>query len=291
MEQIELLFRKLGQRVSGSEELKNLENRCQKSTRELFGRSEVFRQFLRKFPPGRYSLVEIVYSPDSPWTGPDAEDWQENGYHYDDLIYAGSLLYINFGIALYLTILDERRIKFWDAHLSLPVRNIWKVNGEEIKFLKKEEQEVGKMLEFDCWYHEIEINDVTTEIKVPGFMLGATSQILPTIVKYVKVDGTRKLFVSLPKYLDIRSFFEKYRALLSKTHRDFYQTSYKKRPKTKADQLEFMREAWERKCKGRKLSKNQQAMILSEEMKHQLEPLTIIRHYLPLIGKEKRDKK
>lgn len=292
------LLQKLSGRVVESQKFRSLVETCQKSTRGLFERSTVFKEFLKKFPPGLYSLItNIVLAPDSPWksSGKGAKDLRKNIDHYADLFNAGSILYINFGVDLSLRKLEDGRMEYWHQMLRSPRCYIWKADKEEIKLLQIKEREPEKPpVDGGLYFDGIEINDVATN-KGPAFMLGVTSQVFPTLVKYVHGDGFRKLFVSLPEYLDVRSFFKNYRTLLSNVHRDFYQISYRK-PKTSAYQQELMQEIWEQKCKGRKFSNYRQAKILSETLAEEpyrliIEPLTIVRWYLPKIRREAKDKK
>ena len=119
---------------------------------------------------------------------------------------------------------------------------------------------------------------------------------VPTVIKYLDKNGLKRLLVSLPELLDISTLQKEYSKVLSQIHNEFYGIKFKGRPETKESTRDTIRKIWNEKCKGKKLSNNQQAKIISEELNKipdasPLEPISIVRHYLPLIKGRKRDKK
>ena len=64
----------------------------------------------------------------------------------------------------------------------------------------------------------------------------------------------------------------------------------KGRPKSKANTLEMIRGIWEKQCRGKRLTGYQKSKIISEGLGHDRDPITIYRHYLPMIEKEKKSR-
>lgn len=163
-------------------------------------------------------------------------------------------------------------------------------NLTRIESAKKAVEFLKRVAKYQCFYNEIEIEDETvlTGRVSPFFeILSLASNVSPTIIRYTRSDGYRKMLICLPPYLDMTTVAKKYGTLISKAHRDFYQKDFKGRPESKNMVTERMREIWESELKGTKHPISRQCEILSKRLNEkyniQLEVNTIRRHYLKLI--------
>lgn len=182
---------------------------------------------------------------------------------------------------------------------SNPIISLYRVEGSTIKRIEPHYEETSTD-DTEAFSRPDRI--LITDLNSPPYECGnvltdafaGMSRFTPTVVGYKNREGNRQLLISLPEYLNPITLKE-YARDLTKLHRSFYGKSYKGRPKGMSKQLTLMERIWMDKCKGnKKMSANQQAKILSEELmnKHDinLEPITIIRWYLPRLRK-KNDKK
>jgi hypothetical protein len=290
-------LRRLSKRMRQSGEFKELEGKIYELIYKVIKTKEGM-QIFRKLTPGRYRLRELIID--------FAKDHKKSTLDlYLDLLFTYLNLLTDLSIEIFFRKLEDGRFQILGEDMAFDTGrlSVWDVKNKEVNFrmgkVSETDPQVKEIIVLGYPFDEVEINDSTEYIFQPeglSQMLGKVSKMFPAILKYVHRNGTKRLFVSLPEYLDIRTFFEEFKSLLSKIHHDFFQTNYRGAPKTKPDQLEFLKKIWQTKCENKGLSKNQQAKILSEELNNQsdgvkLEPITIVRHYLPLINKEKRGKK
>jgi hypothetical protein len=195
----------------------------------------------------------------------------------------------------------ERLPIYFTQTRSDPIDSSYRVKGKTIEQIEQpiKKKPAKAVKQFNHVPDRILIDDSNSSLakskNVLMDMFSRMSRYTPTFVGYRNRDGDKKLFVSLPEYLDISTLIKSYGRQLARIHHDFYQHTYKGRPKGMSDQLALLESIWIDKCRDKgKLSANQQAKILSEELmkRHNinLEPITIIRWYLPRLRK-KNDKK
>jgi hypothetical protein len=176
--------------------------------------------------------------------------------------------------------------------------NLYNVRGKTIKQIEVDSDEISAQnIKVDSLFDLILIYDSNSPPFKSGNVLtdgiAGMSRFTPTLVGYINREGNKKLLVSFPEYFNPTAFKE-YERYFVRYHRNFYGKSYKGRPKEMSHQLTLMEKIWREKCGGKKLSANQQSKILSDELREKhdinLEPITIIRWYLPYLKGRKRDK-
>jgi hypothetical protein len=181
---------------------------------------------------------------------------------------------------------------------GLPSYVFFKTEGQNITKTVSPQRDVSffkRAVKYQRFFNEIEIEDETaldsgglSHPTNPLFeILSLASNVSPTIVKYTRPDGFKKMLICLPPDLDITTVTKRYRTLISKAHRDFYKRKFKGRPQSKKVKVEWMREIWEKELKGKTHPVSTQCVILSRRLKDKydidLAAITIRRHYLKVI--------
>jgi len=186
-------------------------------------------------------------------------------------------------------------MEFIASVLRLPTRDVWEVKGGEIECNqfddlwgpKKEKVKLFKdVVRFQSLFDEIEIQDSTNakEKYEEGYQvveaISRTNRTLPTIIKYSHKDKDRRLFISIPEYLEPGIFWKEYATTISKIHKDFYQRTYKGRPKEMSQKIMLIKKALE-KYKGKDLSQIELANKAYEELgsKINITAITLYKHY------------
>lgn len=185
---------------------------------------------------------------------------------------------------------------------GLPSYVFFKTEGQNITRTVSPQRDVSffkRAVKYQRFFNEIEIEDETgldsgglSHPTNPLFeILSLASNVSPTIVKYTRPDGFKKMLICLPPDLDITTVTKKYGVLMSKAHRDFYKKEFKGRPQSKEVTMERMREIWEKELKGKRYPVSKQCEMLSSRLKEKynidLAAITIRRHYLKVIKGEK----
>jgi len=184
---------------------------------------------------------------------------------------------------------------------GIPIHESFKMEGQSLERIVSVERDVAffkRAVKYQCLFNEIEIEDETRPdngrtLKMidPLFeILSLSSNVSPTILKYARPDGFKKMLVCLPADLDMTTVTKKYGALFSKVHRDFYKKDFKGRPQgTRVLMVQLIREIWENEFKG----KRHPIAILCQKLSDRLgkkhgydrKASTIRKHYLPKIVK------
>ena len=188
---------------------------------------------------------------------------------------------------------------------GFPSYEFFKTEGQNIKRIVSAERDVSffkRVTKYQCLFNEIEIEDETGLDKEglshptnPLFeILSLASNVSPTIVKYTRPDGFKKMLICLPPDMDMTTVTRKYRTLISKAHRDFYKKEFKGRPESKKMIEQRMRDILEEELKGKKRPTpiSRQCEILSTKLKEKynidLKAASIRRHYLKVIREKSR---
>jgi hypothetical protein len=185
---------------------------------------------------------------------------------------------------------------------GIPSHEFFKMEGQSLARIISVKRDIAffkRVAKYRCFYNEIEIEDETgiDNGRAGGptnpllEILSLSSNVSPTIVKYTRPDGFKKMLICLPPEVDITTVTKRYGSLISKAHRDFYEKEFKGRPQSKKMIMELIRGIWEKQLKGKKYPVSKQCEMLSSKLKEtyniDLAAITIRRHYLKAIRGEK----
>lgn len=185
---------------------------------------------------------------------------------------------------------------------GFPSYEFFKTEGQNIKRIVSAERDVSffkRVTKYQSFFNEIEIEDETRLDKGglshptnPLFeILSLASNVSPTIVKYTRPDGFKKMLVCLPPDMDMTTVTKKYGALISKAHRDFYKREFRGRPQpiSKDQKRKLILKIRKKKFEGTRHPISRRCIVTSEILKKDynitLSPRTLRRHYAKEIGK------
>jgi hypothetical protein len=180
---------------------------------------------------------------------------------------------------------------------GFPSYEFFKTEGQNIKRIVSAERDVSffkRVTKYQRFFNEIEIEGETRLDKGglshptnPLFeILSFASNVSPTIVKYTRPDGFKKMLVCLPPDLDITTVTKKYGALISKAHHDFYRREFRERPQpiSKDQKRKLIVKIRKKKFEGTRHPISRRCIVTSAILKKDynitLSPRTLRRHYL-----------
>ena len=124
-------------------------------------------------------------------------------------------------------------------------------------------------------------------------LLLPTIRLLPTLIRYQHFQRGKSLLVSLPRDLDMSTFWKHYGTQLRRAHADFYDKTFKGRPTSKETQAKRILQVLN-EYKGTKLSMDRLAEIASkrlDELGEVITPASIRCHYREALKTIKGSKK
>ena len=283
-----VLFDKLKRRVLGTRRVRTIQAGITQLTRKLCDESPQIAKWIGAFPSGE-NFDEIISSIVSLML-------RLHNCSFDGLpkslreLYGILTIfskYYGLRVIMLKNVREELEYAFSVCSFIDPSHDLFMISDGKTEYIEdwginsRKKNLIKRSVALGVHFNEVEIKAQEADFpkRDPIVMgLATTSCIIPTVIKFEdKGQGERRLFVSLPEFLDVTTFLKEYRVALSKTHKDFFGRKFNVRPGSRNDQIKRLKMFAQELTRGKKISKNRLSALIAE--KAGISPKTVMRHY------------
>ena len=206
-----------------------------------------------------------------------------------------SLLRFNLLYDGQIEIIDNKREDFNPKYGRQPFHFLVSIKGMAANRQEKSDNAFyERSSRMGSFFDEIEIEDSTSKEDRKKHLenpvvesLVNTSEVIPSILKYTRLaDGCRRLFISFPSGANVATLLKEYGGVISAIQREFFNRTYKGRPKDKDLKAQLIRkkaEEYSKKYaqphKGEKPSLLKFAEMVGKDGEVKRAPRTLLRYY------------